>query len=200
MGERMEDPDTRSFTGAGWRACGAYVDPSDAIPGPGKSKLHRVGNKLYAYAWFQHRVPTTIREGMTAILALTVSEVSVLKSALVFVGAPGRPELRIDWTTSKPRTATLIGLGTSYTGEGWVTPIGRDFWRIRFQLTSETPDPVHLMPTFYIARGVENAGLDLGLHAGDAHFEVTQKGPRGDGISGGDTRSINDTDSTGAAR
>lgn len=172
----MDGPQCRSFTGQGWRPYGAYVDPTNAIPGPGHYELHRVGNKLHAYAWFQHRIRSCVPPGMTAILSVTVAGVTALKSALVFAGVSGRPELRIDWTTTPPRAAILVRNSTTQAGEGWVTPVGRDFWRLSLRLTNTRSDPIHVMPTFYVTRGVENAGLDLGLFAGDAHFEVADEG------------------------
>lgn len=168
----MTDPEIHTLTGTGWRAYGAYIDPLDTIPGPGRVKLHRVGNKLHAYAWFQHRVPSTVMPGTTATMSLTVGEISTLKSALVFAGAPGRPELRVDWTTARPRVSTLMGSDSAPVVEGWVTAQGREFWQMNLRMTNATRRPVHLLPTFYVTRGAENAGLDLGLHAGDTHFEM----------------------------
>jgi hypothetical protein len=105
-------------------------------------------------------------------MEITIGEVSALKSALVFAGVPGRPELRVDWTTARPRTAVLMGSDEDLIVDGSARPLGREFWRLSLEMTNTSTRQIFLMPTFYVTRGVENAGLDLGLHAGDVELEI----------------------------
>ncbi len=167
----MDEQSIRSLTGNGWRAEGAYVDRLDQVPGPGGSPLHRIGNKLHAYAWFECREALTIPPGERASVAITVAKVTALSSALVLASAIGRPEVRVDWTVTPPRVRVLWQTGGVRAVEGRLKPSGHDCWRLHLLAENTMTHPIDVRPTFYVARGVENSGLDLGLHAGDISLD-----------------------------
>lgn len=151
-----------------WSRTSASIDPGDTIVGPTGIALQRVGNNLNAFSYFSAGVVHSLQPGERFAFSMIVSDVTAIVSALLLDAVPNRPEMRVDWQTSPP-TVSIVGAGASLqTVAGEVTDLGGGAYRMFLEAENATAAPVDIAPIFYVTRGVENVGLDVGMYAGSA--------------------------------
>lgn len=153
---------------ASWSRTGASVDPGDTIVGPTGIPLQRVGNSLNAFSFFSEGVVHSLLPGERFAFSIIVSDVTALVSALMLDAVPNKPEVLVDWQTSPP-TVSVIGTNESLQAiTGTVADLGGGAYRMYLQAENTTAAPLDITPIFYVTRGVENIGLDVGMYAGSA--------------------------------
>ncbi|MEM1162096.1 MAG: hypothetical protein AAGJ28_14270, partial [Pseudomonadota bacterium] len=156
------------FSDATWTLRGATVDPLDTVPGPFNVPLQRVGNKLNAFSRFQApeipNVPAGARVGFSIIVAQPTS----LTSALVLdAGRHGAAELRVSWPATPPSLSMINEFSDLRIVAATLTDLGAATWRMHLVVENQTTRPVDVIPSFYVTRGIENVGLDVGMYAGN---------------------------------
>jgi hypothetical protein len=172
----MQDFSAHNFAARYWRSSGASVDTEDVIPGPLNKPLQRVLGKLNAFARFEGAKGTTLAPGAQARFSVVVAQPSTLNSAIAFLSRAGKPELRADWTRTPPGKILMWRTGGLRSVAGEILGMGQDCWQLSLLVENTTQRSVHITPCFYVTRGVENAGLQVGLYAGCMTFELCRPG------------------------
>ncbi len=130
--------------------------------------MQRVGSNLNAFSYFSAGVVHSLQPGERFAFSMIVSDVTAIISALLLDALPNRPEMRVDWQTSPP-TVSIVGAGASLqTVAGDVTDLGGGGYRMFLEAENTTAAPVDVAPIFYVTRGMENVGLEVGMYAGSA--------------------------------
>lgn len=156
-----------NFADPFWTAVSSTVDTLDTIPGPFGVPLQRLGNNQNGFARFDGPVVATIAPGETFVFSTIVASPTSLVSAILLDSTAGKPELRVTWTANPP-TAALLGMTAQFAARaGSVTEIAPGTYRLLLEAENTTAAPLDVTPIFYVTRGVENVGLNVGMYAGN---------------------------------
>lgn len=154
------------FSDPYWAAIGSIVDTFDTSPGPFSVPLQWVRNNGNAFARFDGPNFVSVAPGERVAFSAIVAQPSSLISAIVLASAAGNPELRITWS-AQPPTVTLLGQTAALQlVTGTLSDLGNDTWRLLLEAENTTGAPVDVLARFYVTRGVENTGLNVGMYAG----------------------------------
>ena len=149
-----------------WQANGATLSCSDQLLGPFAKPLVRIGNDRNAFARLKARVPSRVRAGEQIRFGLVITRPTVLVSALGLVSEVGRPELRIHWSSTPPRQR-LIGRSARLCAiRGEVVALNDETFTAMLVAENRTYQALDVTPVFHVAHGIENVGLDAGMHIG----------------------------------
>lgn len=151
-----------------WTRVSAGIDGGDTIIGPTGVPLQRVSNNLNGFAFFSAPVVHTLAPGEGFAFNMIVSDVTAVVSALLIDSSSGKPEMRVNWQTSPPSVTILGATAPLRAITGTVTELGGGAYRMLLQVENTTATPIDVTPIFYVTRGVENVGLDVGMYAGAA--------------------------------
>ena len=151
-----------------WSRISATIDLGDTIVGPTGVPLQRVGNNLNAFSYFSAGTVHGLQPGERFAFSMIVSDVTAIISALLLDAVPNKPEMRVDWQTVPPTVSVLGASASLQTVAGTVTDLGGGAYRMYLEAENTTAMPVDIAPIFYVTRGVENVGLDVGMYAGSA--------------------------------
>lgn len=150
-----------------WIKVSSTVDGLNTLPGPYNVPLQWTGNNLNSFSRFQASVGKTVDPGERIAFSAIVAQPTALVSALLFSSTAGNPELRITWTATPP-TVELFGQTSALmTTNGALTALGNNTYRMFLEAENTTTSPVTVTPILYVTRGVENAGLQVGMYAGN---------------------------------
>ncbi|MEM7057336.1 MAG: hypothetical protein AAF557_07100 [Pseudomonadota bacterium] len=150
-----------------WIKISSTVDSLNTVPGPYNVPLQWTGNNLNSFARFQSSVGKTVDPGQTIAFSAIIAQPTTLVSALLFTSAIGSPELRVNWTTTPP-TVNLFGQSSALmTTNGTVTDLGNSTYRLLLEATNTSASSELATPILYVTRGIENAGLQVGMYAGN---------------------------------
>ena len=155
-----------NFADPYWTAVSATVDSQNTIPGPFNVPLQRLGNNTNAFARFDGQPFSSLASGQKVSFTAIIAQPTSLISAILLDSTAGRPEVRVTWTTTPPTVGlfgTTAGLQLSH---GEVVDLGGDTWRVVLEAVNTTVSAITVLPTFYVTRGVENTGLNVGMYAG----------------------------------
>jgi len=138
----------------------------DTIPGPYGVPLQRLGNNQNSFARFDGPVFASVPAGAKVSYSAIVAQPSTLVSAILLDSAAGRPELRVTWTATPPVLGLFGQTGALQLIDGKVTDLGGGAYRLLLVALNTTGSALDVSATFYVTRGTENAGLNVGLYAG----------------------------------
>ncbi|MEM9059821.1 MAG: hypothetical protein AAGD13_05100 [Pseudomonadota bacterium] len=153
---------------ATWTRVSASIDPADTIVGPNGIPLQKVGNNLNGFSFFSAEPLPALPPGERIAFSMIVSDVTAIISALLLDSTIGKPEMRVDWTATPPSVAILGATAVLQTIEGSLTDLGGGAYRMFLEAENTSVAPIDVTPIFYVTRGVENVGLDVGMYAGSA--------------------------------
>ncbi len=151
-----------------WSRISASIVPGDTIVGPTGVPLQWVGNNLNAFSYFSAGVVHSLQPGERFAFSMIVSDVTAIISALLLDATPNKPEMRVDWQTIPPTVSVFGASASVQTIAGTVTDLGAGAYRMYLEAENPPATPVDIAPIFYVTRGVENVGLDVGMYAGSA--------------------------------
>lgn len=151
-----------------WSRVSAGIDGSDTIIGPTGITLQRVSNNLNGFAFFSAPVVHTLAPGDRFSFSMIVSDITAVVSALLIDSSSGKPEMRVNWQASPPSVSILGATAPLKAASGTLTDLGGGAYRMFLQTENTTANPIDVTPIFYVTRGVENVGLDVGMYAGSA--------------------------------
>lgn len=151
-----------------WTRVSASIDPADTIVGPTGIALQRVGNNLNGFSFFSAPVVQTLAPGESFAFSMIASDVTAVISALLIDSSVGKPEMRVNWQASPPSVGILGATAHLQAKVGTLTDLGGGAYRLYLEAENTTSGPVDVTPIFYVTRGVENVGLDVGMYAGAA--------------------------------
>ena len=154
------------LAGPNWRSIGAEVDLNSAIPGPFGACLRKVGNRRNAFARLQRDEPYQLSPGKEVVFGVTVARSTSIVSALVLHAAEDQLELRVRWTSMPPEIRLLSRSGALHASQSFAVPIGGEAYSVVLGAENISDRTMNITASFYISRGVENAGLSAGMYAG----------------------------------
>lgn len=150
-----------------WIKISSTVDSLNTVPGPYNVPLQWTGNNLNSFSRFQASVGKTVNPGETIAFSAIVAQPTTLVSALLFTSTIGSPELRITWTTTPPTVGLFGQTSALMTTKGTLTDLGNNTYRLLLEATNTSAAPALATPILYVTRGIENAGLQVGMYAGN---------------------------------
>ena len=168
MHESCLDLATRrsEFAGTDWRAIGATTDHNDQMPGPYARSLVRLGNNRNAFARVEARFPSRVHPGERVSFGLIVARPTALVSAICLGSEAGCPELRIRWSNWPPGR-WLLGAGAGLCPvRGEVIALNDETFAVMLVAENTTGSALDVTPALHVAHGIENVGLDVGMHVG----------------------------------
>ena len=163
-----------------WTRVSAGIDGTDTIVGPTGIALQRVSNNLNGFSFFSAPVVHSVAPSERFAFSMIVSDVTAKISALLIDSASGKPEMRANWEASPPTVSILGATAPLKAVTGTVTDLGGGAYRMFIEVENTTAAPIAATPIFYVTRGVENVGLDVGMYAGSA---MAGNGHLGNGFS-----------------
>lgn len=159
-------PSPTTFANPYWTAISSLTNPADTIPGPYNVPLERVSNNLNAFARFDGGTFVSLPPGEKMSFSAIVGTPTSLNSAILLDSAAGRPELRVDWTLASPGIGLLGQTANLRALSGTVEALGSNLFRLTLIALNTTSSALDVAPTFYVTRGVQNVGLNVGMYAG----------------------------------
>lgn len=150
-----------------WIKISSTVDSLNTVPGPYNVPLQWTGNNLNSFSRFQASVGKTVDPGETIAFSAIVAQPTALVSALLFTSSIGSPELRVTWTTTPPTVGLFGQTSALMTTKGVVTDLGNNTYRLFLEATNTSASAQLATPILYVTRGIENAGLQVGMYAGN---------------------------------
>ncbi|MEL7000793.1 MAG: hypothetical protein AAFP68_21305 [Pseudomonadota bacterium] len=151
-----------------WTRVSASIDPGDTVVGPSGVLLQKVGNNLNGFSYFGAEPIAGLAPGDRLAFNIIVSDVTAVISALLLDSTIGKPELHVDWSATPPGVTMLGASSTLQATNGTLTDLGGGAYRMFLEAENTSSAPIDATPIFYVTRGVENVGLDVGMYAGAA--------------------------------